>query len=294
MFTLPVLVASLTFVFLLAASWFDLRTGEIPDKITLGLTAVMIVFAGFVSLLESNISFIFFAVLVGLFYFILAYILYYLGEWGGGDVKLIAGVGCSLGLLKVAGYLNEGLLPYYADYLVNIALVSSPYVLVYTLVLGLLKPSVFTVFRQTLKSRVVQLLLFVSALPFVSAYFIGLNSLAFLYLMIPFFVLLSVYLKVVEKEALQKTVGVDELEEEDVVAEDLFVDGVKLASSRDISGLTGVDIDKIRALADEGRIPKSLRIKWGVRFAPIFFFAYVLSVFYGNALEVLVVYLVGL
>jgi len=288
------LVVSVTLLFLLFASWFDLRTGEIPDEVTLGLSVVMLLVSGVYSILSYNFSFVLSAFTVGLLYFILGYGLHYLGEWGGGDVKLIAGVGCCLGFLNVLDYLNEGMMPYYVDYLINIALVSSPYVLVYTLVLGLMKPSVFSRFRKTLSSKIVLFIVLFSFIPSVSAYLLDLGSLILLYLMIPLLVVLSVYLKTVEKEALQKTVGLDELQVEDVVAKDLVVDGEKIASSRDISGLSGEDIERIRGLCDEGKIPSELRIKWGVRFAPIFLFAFLLSVTVGNALEVFVIYFAGL
>ncbi len=292
--TLSGLVVSVTLLFLVAASWFDLRTGEIPDEVTIGLSVVMLLASGACSLLAHNLSFVLSAFAVGLLYFILGYGLHYLGEWGGGDVKLIAGVGCCLGFLKVLGYLKEGMMPYYVDYLINIALVSSPYVLLYTLVLGLMKPSVFSLFREMLSNKMVLFVLLFSFIPSVSAYLLGLGSLTLLYLLLPFLVVLSVYLKAVEKEALQKTVGLDELRVEDVVAEDLIVDGKEIASSRDISGLSEGDIERIRELHEGGKIPSKLRIKWGVRFAPIFLFAFFLSVTLGNALEPIVQYFVGL
>ncbi|MEA1924557.1 MAG: prepilin peptidase [Candidatus Altiarchaeota archaeon] len=294
LFTLSGLVVSVTLLFLLAASWFDLRTGEIPDEVSIGLSAVMLLASGAYSIISGDFSFVSSAFIVGLLYFIFGYGLHYLGEWGGGDVKLIAGVGCALGFLKIQDYLNEGMMPYYVDYLINIALMASPYVLLYTLVLGLMKPSVFSLFRKTLSNKIILFIVFFSFIPSVSAYFLDLGSLVFMYLMIPVLVVLSVYLKTVEKEALQKTVGLDELMVEDVVAQDLVVDGVKIASSRDISGLSGEDIARIRELHEEGKIPSELRVKWGVRFAPIFLFAFLLSITVGNALEVLVRYFAGL
>ena len=87
---------------------------------------------------------------------------------------------------------------------------------------------------------------------------------------------------------------VEELKVEDVVAEDLVVDGKKIASSRDIAGLTAQDIMKLQVLHKEGKIPDKIRIKWGVRFAPIFLLAYILSVLYGNAFELLIAFIVAL
>jgi len=285
------LIMGVTLLFLILGSYFDLRTAEIPDVITVGLTFIILIISFIYSAIVWDFSFFISSASIGILYFILGYILFYFGEWGGGDVKLISGVGCSIGFLGVINYLKEGIFPYYIDYLINMAIVSAPYLIIYVLILGLMKPSVFNRFYKTMRNIVSIFVIIMSFIPLISAFFLNLKSIALIYLLIPGLVILSIYLKAVEKEALQKKINVSELQVGDVLAEDLIVNGEKIFSSRNISGLERKDIERIKMLSKEGKIPTEITIKWGVKFSPIFLFAFLLSISVGNALETIVMYL---
>ncbi len=285
------LIMAVALLFLILGSYFDLMTAEIPDVITVGLTFIILIISLVYSALVWDFSFFISSASIGILYFILGYILFYLGEWGGGDVKLISGVGCSIGFLGAINYLKESILPYYIDYLINMAIVSAPYLIIYALILGLMKPSVFNRFYKTMRNIVSIFVIIISFIPSISALFLNLKSIALIYLLIPALVILSIYLKAVEKEALQKRINVSELQVGDVLAEDLIVNGEKIFSSRNISGLERKDIERIKMLSKEGKIPTEITIKWGVKFSPIFLFAFLLSISVGNALETIVMYL---
>lgn len=285
------LIMAVALLFLILGSYFDLMTAEIPDVITVGLTFIILIISLVYSALVWDFSFFISSASIGILYFILGYILFYLGEWGGGDVKLISGVGCSIGFLGAINYLKESILPYYIDYLINMAIVSAPYLIIYALILGLMKPSVFNRFYKTMRNIVSIFVIIISFIPSISALLLNLKSIALIYLLIPALVILSIYLKAVEKEALQKRINVSELQVGDVLAEDLIVNGEKIFSSRNISGLERKDIERIKTLSKEGKIPTEITIKWGVKFSPIFLFAFLLSISVGNALETIVMYL---
>ncbi len=288
-------IIGITTLFLIMGSYFDLRTGEIPEKISIGLIVTILIYSLIYSVYTGDIDFFGNALLLGAGYFILAYILFYMGEWGGGDVKLLTGIGCSLAFLDAAGYFKDvSVLPYYIDYLINMALISAPYLIIYSLILGLMKKEVIEEFIGYFKTRTTLLLIILSFIPAIFSLWISIGpSVTLIYLCIPFIVVLSFYLRAVEIQALQKTVAVDELMEWDVVAEDIKVDDKKIASKRDIEGLTRNDIKAIKELAAEGKIPKEIRIKWGIKFAPILFLAFVASVLVGNLMEISVAYIFG-
>jgi hypothetical protein len=290
------LIAGITVFLLMLASYFDLRTGEIPEKLTRGLIVVVIVTATLYSLYTFNPSFLLTSVIVGVGFFIFGYVMFYLGEWGGGDVKLLAGIGCSLGLLGSMNYFIEspfplyveGIFPYYIDYFINLAIASSPYVILYSLILGLLKPRVFEEFAGYFRRKRFVILIFASFLPTIVALNFSVGGLALVYSSIPVLVLLSLYLKAVEEIALKKTIDVNDLREEDILANDLIVDGRKIASKRDMGGITESQVSEIRRLASEGKIPRDIAVRWGVRFAPILFLAFLLTMIYGDVLEIIV------
>jgi len=295
MSTIAELIAGITAFFLLLASCFDLKTGEIPEKLTRGLIVIVITTAMIFSIYRVNPSFVLASVVVGTGFFILGYVMFYLGEWGGGDVKLLAGIGCSLGFLNSMNYFTEissplyleGIFPYYIDYFINLAIVSSPYIIIYSFLLGLMKPQVFEEFTGYFKKKNSIMLILLSFAPFLLALNLGMNRLALIYLSVPFLVLISLYLKAVEEIALQKTVDVDELKEGDILANDLIVDGRKVASKRNMEGLDRNQIAEIKRLASEGKI-SNVKVRWGIRFAPILFLAFLLTLIFGDVLEIIV------
>lgn len=87
-------------VFLCAAAWWDFRTQRIPNTITVaGLAAALILRAPLGGeVIVDGLAGMGFAFLTGA-------VLYALGGVGGGDVKLLAGVGAFLGSGEVVGAL---------------------------------------------------------------------------------------------------------------------------------------------------------------------------------------------
>lgn len=288
------IVIGLTLVFLVVASIYDLKKGEIPDSVSVGLNVAVLGLAFLYSVSTRDSSFILTSVAIGIFYFILAYVPFYLGQWGGGDVKVISGIGCSLGFLDALSYQwpNTPLLPYFGSYLVNMAFVATPYALFYSMVLGILKPKVFARFFKEFRNYVTPILIFLAFIPSFVTYHLQMYKLTLLYVFLPILVIVSIYLKVVELVALRKMISVSELKEGDAVADDLLVDNKKIASKRDIEGLTNGQIEKIRKLAKSGKIPKTITIRWGIRFVPILLIAFALTLWTGNLLEMVMAYLV--
>lgn len=281
-------VIGITVLFLMLASLYDLKTGEIPEKITRGLIVVILIMAAIYSISSVNPSFLAQSLLMGVGFFIFGYLMFYLGEWGGGDVKLLAGVGCSIGFLNSVDHFAEmeSIFPYYMDYFLNLVMVAVPYVIVYSFLLGLINPKVFAEFVNSLGRKRSLLAIALSFTPSLITLSIDMPKLAIMYLLVPPLVILALYLYAVEKIALQKTIDVQELKEEDILANDLIVDEKKIASRRNMEGVSKDQVAEIQRLASEGKIPRTITVRWGVRFAPILFFAFLLTVFLGGVLEI--------
>lgn len=288
---------SLTLVFLFLASIFDLRTGEIPDAVSFGLAAALIFASFFVSAIEGDYSFAATPFIWGLLFFAIGYALFELGQWGGGDVKLMGGIGASLGLLQALSFpfsnlqIFEDRIPPLAVYIINMAFISTPYVVAYTMALGFMNPSAFTHFRKSLvrPKRIAALIM--SFLPFCMALFFRQQRIAAVYSLLPLFYTASVYMKSVEDKILAKTIPVGELNDWDILVQDIVVDGVRIAKRRNIEGVNPEQVKKIKELALKGLIPPKIRIRWGVKFAPVLFLAYAATVGPGNLLEILFIWI---
>jgi len=278
---------SVSVLFLLVASYFDLRMGEIPDRVSFGLIGISLLVAGVDSVMSSDLNLILNSLIIGAAYFAFGYLSFWLGQWGGGDVKILAGIGCSVGYLGSLGVFSEGLVPYFIAYFVNLGLVGWPYVVLYSLILGVMRPESFRGFVSLLRKKRTIILVAVSFLPPIAALFMDIGILGIVYLALPVFVVLSIYLKAVEKVALQKTVRVSELREYDALAKDVVVDGKLIAKRRDIEGITKEQLEEIRGLAKEGKIPDKIVIRWGIKFVPILFLAFVSLLLWGDMLRII-------
>ncbi|ODS35312.1 MAG: hypothetical protein A7315_14755 [Candidatus Altiarchaeales archaeon WOR_SM1_79] len=281
---LDIVVILIILLFLSAASYSDLRTGEVPDKISFGLVHQKL--------------WVIDALIIGGVYFIVGYVMYYLGQWGGADVKILAGVGLGIGLIAAHG--GESVFAFTVDhhavsYLVDILFIITPYVGAYALILGVLNKGVFSGFKGSIREKNFLIIFFLSLIPAAILLPSSLTNimpinkfLIIIALILPPVVLLSQYLKVVEKTALRKTIDVEELSEYDMVAEDIIVDGEKIACKRDVDGLSKEQIEKIRDLAGEQKIPPTITVKYGIFFIPVFLLAFLLFLWAGNVLKVLV------
>lgn len=281
------LIIPLVLLTLTVASLCDLKSGEIPDTLSMGFTAAVLLISVGYSLERGSFSHVSETLMIGLIYFLVGYVIFKLGQWGGGDVKLLAGIGCALGLLNSlnVGWPNSDFFHYTLTYYVNIASVATPYVLIYALFLGFKNPESFSRFKDNLKRKRTMLALSLSFIPFMLTVMMEFGLFALFYLTIPALYLLSVYLKAVEVVALQKNIPTLDLKEGDVLAHDLVVGDEKIFNKHNIEGLSREQVDRIKEFAKNGKIPDEVRIKWGVKFVPIFLFAFMITLWVGNLLE---------
>jgi len=264
------LIFSAAIGFSAIAAYFDLKTGEIPDKFTLGLVVVALAMRAAFSLYSQDFNYLFDGALVGALFFGFGAVLFYTGGWGGGDAKLMAGIGTSLGgwIAPSIADSSLSLFPQFFGFFAAISIIAIPYSLIYALILSFKSPKVFKLARERIIKNWFILCLAVLASASMMILLPPWNLMLTIALLFPpVFYFLIIFTRTVEEVAMQKEVRLSELKEGDMVAEDLIINGKKLASRRDMDGLSKESLKKIRA-AKGG--PKTVRIKWGIKFAPAF------------------------
>jgi len=273
-----------TLACLAAASVTDLRTGEVPDLLSHALAGVLLLAA-----LAFGLQAFATAFAVAAAYFTVSYLLYRAGMWAGGDVKLMGGIGASLGLLAALGFAwpRMRLLPYYLTFFADMALASLPYLIIYATILGLRSKGTFKKFLELAAHPRVLLLLAATLIPSILNLLAGFTQLALIFLTLPAMMLLSAYARAVEHTAMRKEKKAGELAEGDVLLEDIKFKGRLLASRRNLDGLTSEQAQELRKLAAAGKIPKTFTVRWGIRYAPALLIAYALTVYAGNLIEVI-------
>ena len=286
---LALAVLAVSTLLLLLACISDLKTTEVPDTVSIGLVAIIVAASIVHSVYSSDYSHLINTVAVGFAYFIVALAMFYLGQWGGGDVKILAGIGCVLGYLNSINYVwvNSEILPYYVVYFINMGLIAIPYFVVYSIVVGWGNGRLMAEFAAQTKRKAFLLTVVISFLPSLIALYAHLTSFIPIYLMLPLFAVLSTFLKVSEKVLFKRKVNPSELKVGDVLAEDLLVSGVKVVSSSNMEGLTEEQLTAIRKLE---HLPDEVTVKLGVKFVPILLLAFLMTVFLGNPVEIAIFY----
>ena len=103
----------MVFIILLAANYYDLKYGIIPNKLSVFLMVFGIIM-NILIFIEVNNQFypycyMFYIIIV----FIISFVLWKMSFWGGGDLKLFCSIGFSLSFIDI---LNQ----FYADSILNI------------------------------------------------------------------------------------------------------------------------------------------------------------------------------
>jgi Flp pilus assembly protein protease CpaA len=272
---------------LLAASVFDIKTREVPDWLNFSLIAfavgtsiILSIYHGYATVLFNSLLGMAAGLVIGL-------LMFYTGQWGGGDSKLVIGLGGIIGL--GISEIRHGV-PLLLVFLINILLVGAVYGLGFSLY------KAFTNFKHfkeaaekklrskgVLLIRVILLVVAVLALIFLlatksleSAVIFGFALSLFL------FFYLWAFVTVVEQVCMIKKIKLSKLTEGDwIVGEIMKNKKVILKPSK-----TGVTLKEMEMLKKKNI--KELTIKIGIPFVPSFLIAYVLTYLLGNWLVYLI------
>lgn len=214
--------------------------------------------------------------------FIISYIMYYAGQWGGGDSKLLMAMGAVIGMDLSGG------IPLIAIFWINLALVGAVYGLITSIWLSYVHRKRFVPeFSEALKKRrriTTALLVFVlitvlSVFLFIDDFFIKLVTITIMGLLI-LTNYLWLYIKTVEKVCMLRMTDIDRLTEGDWIAEPVYVSKEYICGPKDL-GIAKEQIEKLKKLRARGRIKKVL-VKQGIPFVPSFLVAYIITYTVGN------------
>ncbi|RLJ01608.1 MAG: hypothetical protein DRP11_04120 [Candidatus Aenigmatarchaeota archaeon] len=278
----------------LAASYFDLKTTEIPDRIPLSMFILGLSVHLYTFLKTGDIWSLGYPLLVGGSLFLLGILMYYTGQWGGGDAKLLGAVGFLLPRAP-QGFSSSLFINFPISFLMNLFLVGAVYIIFYSFIFAFMNQNVIKGFLRDLKGSTKEFGIFVISVTLTTfAIFIGVglrwgvslsniisNLIIPVYLIpasIGIFVLWR-FLRVVEETGFRKRINVKHLKEGDMLGEDIKELGL---SSKIIRGLTSEEVERIRK---SGK--KKIWIKEGVRFGPAFPIALAITLLYGSLIVAL-------
>ena len=271
------------FVVLLIGSYTDFKTREVPDWVNFGLIGIGFGINLLFSIIYWKINFILASIAGFGIFFALAWLMFQFGQWGGGDSKMLMGLGALFGV----DFLSKNF--FLIHFLANFLIVGALYGILWSIFLIFKNKNRFIkIFKSSMKNKKVALTkkiilaLFIILILFSLIIPDSLTKLMLLYLVIV--IALTFYLwiavKAVENSCMLKYVKPNQLTEGDWIAKDVKVDGKYITGPKDL-GIEKKNIRKLIELYKKGKVKKIL-IKEGIPFVPSFFVAYVITLAYGN------------
>ena len=242
------------------------------------------------SIIYSNPSFAVNSIIGLAIFFGIAYIMFYAGQWGGGDAKMLMGLGAMIGI--DVGALSTQFL---SGFLINALFVGAVYGLFWSFYLVMKnKKKFWAEFTKALSGKnavktkqllLVSLALFLALFFIANSYYIKIFVLSLAFLALSTFYL-WIFVRTVEKTCMHKLVEPFKLTEGDWIVNNVYVKGKYITGPRDL-GIGKSQIRKLTELYRKGKVKKIL-IKEGIPFVPSFLVVFIITLIFGNPLILLV------
>lgn len=270
---------------LVIGSYTDFKTREVPDWFSYGL-----IFAGvFLHGVYSAVIWSWTPLLYSLFGLGIgigiALAMFYLGQWGGGDSKMMMALGAIIGM-------EFSLDSFFLSFIVNVFFLGSLYGLFYGVVLAFknrkeFKKEFSRIYHEKKNIFLRRILVIAAIILIIFSLFLPLSLKIYLIVLIMVIFasyLLYIFAKSIEKCCMLKKVNPSVLTEGDWIAKDVVVRKKRICGPKDL-GISLEQIEKLKKL----RV-KEVLVKEGIPFVPSFLIAFLFSYFFGNVLFLLFVF----
>jgi len=263
---IDILLISITLLVLLISSYTDIKTREVPDWLSyaflttaIGLRLIFSIEYGYSILLSGILGF--------LICFLLAHLLYYTRQWGGGDSKILMGMGASIGITYPFTPASFNLLLFF----IFLLFVGAIYGLMWMSILAVRNSTLFfKTFRQKLNQHkhIHYLILFLTLLSIILTLF---SSLFWPFiLLIPLFFYLLLAVSCIEEHFFHIQKPILHLTEGDWLAQTITISNRTLFQPKT---LEKSDLIALQKLHSQNKL-SAILIKEGIPFLPSFLFAY--------------------
>ncbi len=255
----------------------DLKTSDMPDIVPYTMILIALLIHGYESYLAWSYWPLLNSAIVGLGLLAFGYLMYFTGQWGGGDGWMLAAIGFLLPTFNRAM-----VLPFPVTYMFNVFLIGTVYMLAYALVFALMNRNIIVHFNKSMKavgkslagwSVVLFALLFAANIFLLNKFNLGFDLLFSLQntalILLATIGIFSIYkfAKSVEELGFKKRIPVSKLKVGDVLLENKYFEGI-----------TEKQLKQIR------HSKRFVWVKEGVRFAPTFPLALLFTLIYGDSL----------
>jgi len=282
---MEILIHIIALVGLVFATITDLKSREVPDFLNFSLIAIGVMFGGVASVISMSIWPIL-ASLTGLGAgYLIGAFMFYTGQWGGGDAKMLMALGALLGI-NIHSLIGNFHVPFFITTVISIFLLGAVYGVFYCVYIVIKHwKSFITEYRQQMreagKKKIRKIMIIIMALGITLSMTLVQNYVfKILILVVLFIMYMGVHLifviKIIEQKCMIKTMLVKNITPGEWMAEDVKF-GEKIICSKKDLGITDEQIKELK----KHKI-KTVQVREGVPFIPGFLLGYLLVVIYGN------------
>jgi len=295
MITIPFwIIASISIIALVIASITDIKKREVPDFLNFSLIGIGLAIGLTLSILNWSI-WPFLTSIEGLVAgYLIAALMYYTGQWGGGDAKMLMGLGALQGVafLGPQSFIVNKTYPLFFTIIITIFIAGAIYSIFYLIGLLILHWKEYKkALRKKLQEKNVKkqkwIALAIIIISFIGTIIFKNKEIQILISAFGILVILGLYasimIKTAEKILMIKKISVNKLVEGDWIFKDVIVNG-KLICGPKTLGVEEKHIKELKKLK-----VKNVYIKEGVPFIPGFLLGYILILIFGNWFSVIMI-----
>ncbi len=275
------------FAALILGSITDLKKREVPDTLNYSLIALGITINLALSIIRSDYTLLLNSITGLAAGFAIGALFYYTGQWGGGDAKLVMGIGAVIGLNPLTIFTT---LPTFILFILTSLVVGAIYGAIWLSILAIKHKKEFKKeYQKILKTnktkKTYKIILLVCALILLIGVLINIDYkiIIFGYFTL-IFLTISLYakdfLKAIENSVLIKKIKINDLTEGDWILDEFQFKQKHINTDK-----TGITQEDIATLKQNGI--KTIRVREGIPFVPSFFFAYITILLTNNWLILL-------
>ncbi len=276
---LPWIILLACVVILVIGTITDIKSLEVPDWLTHGGIALGLVIGAGFSVIDWSIIPLA-SSLAGLaLASIIACLMFYTGQWGGGDAKLLMALGALVGF-------QPNIFSFGTSYIVNLIFIGGIWGLIWSIGLALREKNktwkTFKELRQEPKYRSLRAASIIAIVILLIVSFIWSEAqveLVVLAILVYLLASLTIFTKSVELAAMQRWISPKALTEGDWLVQTVKAGGAVVHPMK--TGLQKKQVELLQKLYKQKKINKVL-VKYGVPFVPAFLFAFLITLWAGN------------
>ncbi len=260
------------------ASYTDIKTLEVPDWLSYSLIAIGLIGNLLFSIYYSDSIYIIRSLLGLVISVILGLIMFYTGQWGGGDSKVLFGIGAIIGI-NYPFTIDFLFTDFFFKFIINMLFAGAVYGIIWITVMAVknrkfLFKTLKKSFQDNKFKRIRLITGLISIIFLASIYFLPfLDSKSkiissILVIILYFMNYLFVFVRAVEKVSMIKMIDPEKLTEGDWIVDEIKINGKYIAGPKDL----GIEKSKIQELIKykkQGKI-KKVKVKYGIPFVPSF------------------------